>query len=52
MKIKSHQTMTKHILNWYDKASALDLDSGLTWYEDVYDMVLNTLDYNSTSAHK
>lgn len=35
MKLKTDQTMSKHILNWYKQANENDIKSGLSWYADA-----------------
>ena len=53
MKIKTQVTMKKHILNWYNKASGIELVQGLDWYEDANEYAMYLADkYNVIDLFK
>jgi len=44
MKLKTAQTMKKHILNWYKRADLNLKMDGLQWYEEANNFVQDTVD--------
>jgi hypothetical protein len=53
MKIKTQVTMKKHILNWYNKATGIELVQGLEWYNDANEYAMYLADkYNVKDLFK